>query len=93
MDPWGGNYLVYMDHNYDGKIDAGTIASGDKIENGSTGGSSPTLTHFDGELYYSIIIWSKGADDGSSVKAVRNDNVYSFPVVWDRGSNSYTITQ
>ncbi len=94
QDPWGNNYLIYMDHDYDGKINATAIVADDKIENGSTGGSTPSLKHFTGDLYYSIIIWSKGADKtGKSINAVRNDNVYSFPVAWDKNNNRYNITQ
>jgi len=94
QDPWGNNYLVYMDHDYDGKINATAIVAADKIENGSTGGGTPSLTHFTDDLYYSIIIWSKGADNtGKSINAVRNDNVYSFPVTWDKNNNRYNITQ
>ena len=92
-DPWKNNYLIYMDHDYDGKINATAITTG-SIENGSTGGGTPTLTYFGGDLYYSIIIWSRGANDtGTSVNAVRNDNVYSFPVAWDKNNNQYKITQ
>ena len=90
QDPWGSNYFIYMDHDYDGKIDANAITNNtDKIVRGY----SSTTLYFDMDLYYSIIIWSQGANtsDGS-VSAILNDNVYSFPVIWDRDSDSYKIS-
>ncbi len=83
-DPWGNNYQILMDDNYDGKITGAAIPSG----------FSGSVTNFPSPLYYSIIIYSTGANasDGSA-KAIYNDNVYSFPVAWDKTAGKYTITQ
>jgi len=85
-DPWGNDYIIHMDHDYDGKIENAAIPSG------------PSKT-FSSPLYYSVIIWSKGANDSdNSVNSIHNDNVYSFPVSWvkkdtDGNENYYNITQ
>ena len=72
-DPWGNDYVVYMDATYDGKIDlSGT--------DGIRGLNVPDKVY-----RYTVIIYSKGNDrsDWSTAKDRPNeDNVYSFPTTW-----------
>jgi len=83
-DPWGNEYQILMDADYDGKITGATIPCG----------YSGSVVNFPSPLYYSIIIWSAGANDSDgSANAIHNDNVYSFPVSWDKTASQYNITQ
>ena len=89
-DPWDRDYIIVMDKDYNGQITTGNIT---QIRSGYDPSASPPLKEkfFDTPLYYSIIIWSEGAD--TNVQKVYNDNVYSFPVIWDKNSKQYNITQ
>lgn len=83
-DPWEQDYVIYMDANYDGKITGASIPSG----------YDSSVLNFPSPLYYSIIIYSDGAiPTVGSAKAIYNDNVYSFPVAWDKNNDQYNITQ
>ena len=80
-DPWENNYIIYFDHDGDGKISP-TIPPG----------FASSVT----EIYGSIVIYSKGPDgkdyNTASEKKDDKDNVYSIPVVWDKKSDAFIIT-
>jgi prepilin-type N-terminal cleavage/methylation domain-containing protein len=108
-DPWGNedenNYIIHMDDNYDGKIgkrdeDTPSNSKWAKITCGYDGGTKKYFPYpeDDGKahIYFSVIIWSEGAiKSDANAKAIHNDNVYSFPVIWvkDGTKNYYKITQ
>lgn len=72
-DPWDNDYIVLLDHNYDGKIT--TIPEGINL-------TSPVV-----DLSFSVVVWSRGPDgngtDTASDKDNR-DNIYSFPTLWSK---------
>lgn len=77
-DPWGNDYHVVIDRGNTGKIT-----------------SSPAIDGLDvpSTIYQSVIVWSNGAEDDNdaSTKDDSKDNVYSFPVVWDKTAKEYKI--
>ena len=77
-DPWGENYFIVFDANYDGKITTTNPIPGLNV---AASGSKYTYR-------YSVIVWGKGNDrkfessyDGRTDKR-NEDNVYSFPTTW-----------
>ena len=84
-DPWGENYKVVFDANYDGKIIVDTPVPGLNVE-----AKSGKFTY-----RFSAIVWSTGNDrkceSGYDKRADKKneDNVYSFPTTWssDTGHN------
>ena len=82
LDPWDEKYVIYLDHDGDGKI-SDNISGRDNI---------PGLTT--DYIYATIIIYSKGADGktASSASADNKDNVYSIPVLWDKKTKEFVIT-
>ena len=84
-DPWGENYNVVFDANYDGKIIMDTPVPGLNVE-----AKSGKFTY-----RFSAIVWSTGNDrkceSGYDKRADKKneDNVYSFPTTWssDTGHN------
>ena len=84
-DPWGENYNVVFDANYDGKIIMDTPVPGLNVE-----AKSGKFTY-----RFSAIVWSKGNDrkcESSYDKRAdkkNEDNVYSFDTTWssDTGHN------
>lgn len=73
-DPWDNNYMVLLDHDYDGKIS-------------ST--KTPPGISASGDLNFSVVVWSKGPDgeDDSTAFATENrDNIYSFPTQWAKAA-------
>lgn len=86
-DPWGNPYNIILDADYDGKITGANITSGYNT-------TTSSVIPFPSPLYYSIIVYSNGAKvSDDSVNSIRNDNVYSFPVAWDKNTNQYNITR
>jgi prepilin-type N-terminal cleavage/methylation domain-containing protein len=78
-DPWGQKYIVLIDYNYDGKI--ATIPPGVGVVT-------------DGDpLYFSVVAYSHGPDGSSANAKAFRDNVYSFPVIWNKTNECYNITQ
>ena len=75
-DPWEEDYIIYLDDNGDGKITT----------------DIPGLPTDD--IYASIVIYSKGPDGKESVSASNDnkDNVYSLPVLWDKGEKKFSIS-
>ena len=77
-DPWGENYFVVFDANYDGKITLTHPIPGLSVE--AKGGKYT--------YRFSVIVWGKGndrkyKDDIENAKDKTNeDNVYSFPTTW-----------
>ena len=82
-DPWENDYIIYLD------VSSTNADNGDgKITSGIPGLPS-------GDLYASIVIYSKGPDGKdytTSDKKDGKDNVYSIPVVWDKKSEEFIIT-
>ena len=84
-DPWGEDYNVVFDANYNGKIEMSNPIPGLNVP-----ASSSTFTY-----RFSVIVWSKGNDrkceSGYDKRADKKneDNVYSFPTTWssDTGHN------
>ena len=84
-DPWGEDYSVVVDNDYDGKITLVSAIPGLNVE----AKESKYIYRF------SVIIWSKGNDrkceSGYDKRADKKneDNVYSFPTTWssDTGHN------
>ena len=84
-DPWGENYNVVFDANYDGKIIVDTPVPGLNVE-----AKSGKFTY-----RFSAIVWSTGNDrkceSGYDKRADKKneDNVYSFDTTWssDTGHN------
>ena len=79
-DPWGNDYNVVLDGDYDGKIVT------DKID--GVNASSNTYR-------FSVVVWSKGHDRKSSNTAsnsMNEDNVYSFPTTWS-SSTGHNISK
>lgn len=93
-DPWGAPYNIIFDADYDGKItschhpDTGT----DVLPVGYDASDNKTYLTIDDSnpLFFSVVIWSEGANTGA--KAAQ-DNVYSFPVAWDKNNTRYNITR
>ena len=73
-DPWDRNYYIRFDVNYDGKIPVGTSdTSIDGLKSGVD------------NLYFDVVLWSKGPDKKSSSTAndkTNHDNIYSFNTLW-----------
>lgn len=78
-DPWEGNYVIYLDHDADGKIGTDSSASIASLPNAKP-------------LFGAIVIYSKGPDGKDSSSAEYKDNVYSIPVIWDKNSKQFEIT-
>ena len=78
-DPWGNNYNIIFDENYDGKIS--TIPA-----------TLSNSVHIEADLFFSVVIWSEGANPNDTVSGIK-DNIYSFPVAWDKNNNQYNITR
>ena len=76
LDPWEANYLVYMDHDGDGKISA----------------NIPGLTTDDIYAVIIIYSKGPDAKDASSASLDNKDNVYSIPVIWDKKDKEFLIT-
>ena len=80
-DPWGNDYYVVLDGDYNGKIVT------DKID--GVNASSNTYR-------FSVIAWSKGNDRKSSSSSktdkTNEDNVYSFPTTWS-SSTGHNISK
>ena len=87
-DPWGEPYKIIFDADYDGKITSGTGI----LPIGYDASSNKTYLLIDGThpLFFSVVIWSEGAN--TNPKGAQ-DNVYSFPVAWDKGKKQYNITK
>ena len=77
-DPWEQKYIVLIDYDYDGQI--ATIPPGVGVT-----GSDP--------LYSSVVAYSHGPDGSSANAKAFRDNVYSFPVIWNKTNECYNITQ
>ena len=81
-DPWGNNYYVAFDADYDGKIKDVVIA-------GLNASYSDTYR-------YTVIIWSKGNDrkakSDTPADKTNEDNVYSFPTTWS-SSTGHNISK
>ncbi|MDQ0291070.1 type II secretion system protein [Oligosphaera ethanolica] len=72
-DPWDNDYIVLLDHNYDGKIT--TIPEGINL-------TSPVV-----DLSFSVVVWSMGPDGKSNSTTAHKenrDNIYSFPTLWTK---------
>ena len=81
-DPWGEDYNVVFDANYNGKIEMSSQIPGLNV---AASGSTYTYR-------FSAIVWSKGNDrksDSTPSHKYNEDNVYSFPTTWssDTGHN------
>ena len=84
-DPWGEDYNVVFDANYNGKIEMTSPIPGLNVA-----ASSSKFTY-----RFSVIVWCKGNDRkveaGYDKRAHKynEDNVYSFPTTWssDTGHN------
>ena len=77
LDPWDAPYIVLMDIDYDGQI--ATVP--------------PGIATSSGIIYSSVVIWSTGPDEDSGSSRTNRDNVYSFPVTWNKDNGWYNITQ
>jgi type II secretory pathway pseudopilin PulG len=79
QDPWGNNFNIIFDNTGDGRI---------QLPTGSAPGADHGLSG--NPLFQSVAIWSLGAktDDDEND---RKDNIYSFPVKWDKSSKKYKI--
>lgn len=51
QDPWDQDFIIYIDHNGDGKI--GEVPKGVTLESGQ-------------QLFFSVVVWSIGADEDES---------------------------
>ena len=80
-DPWGNDYNIVLDGDYDGKITT------DKVD--GVNASSNTYR-------FSVVAWSKGHDRKSSSSSktdkTNEDNVYSFPTTWS-SSTGHNISK
>ncbi len=81
-DPWGNNYQIIIDCDYQ-----------DSIANGTTvlahGLSADTL-------HYSIFIWSKGADGDSNAtltNKTNKDNIYGVSTIFQKDNDYHVITK
>ena len=88
-DPWGASYNIIFDANYDGKINLGLNILPIGYNTAGNKTYLPNLTT-PNPLFFSIIIWSEGAN--TDAKGAQ-DNVYSFPVDWDKNKKQYNITK
>ena len=88
-DPWGENYNVLLDYDYDGKISI-KEADVDDIHGVNVEKKSGNYIY-----RFSVIVWSKG-HDRKSWKTVTDktneDNVYSFPTTWS-SSTGHNISK
>ena len=71
VDAWGKPFLIALDANYDGQIDASAIESATTPIHGKTG-----------SMYSSVLIWSSGPDEkydnSTSAGGQNSDNIYSW---------------
>lgn len=86
-DPWGNNYVVFLDGDGDGKI---TLDE-------SLDWKDDYRLNVEGDaLHQSILIISKGPDGilgGKSEKPSQaRDNVLSIPVIWDKSEETWVIS-
>ena len=76
LDPWDENYLIYLDHDGDGKISVDI--------NGL-----PTDDIYASIIIYSK---GPDGKDASSASLDNKDNVYSIPVIWEKKDKKFLIT-
>ncbi len=80
VDPWGKNYFIALDGDYDGKITTSDIDGVNATSN----------------VYrFSVVVWSKGNDKKSNTTKTdktNEDNVYSFPTTWS-SSTGHNISK
>ena len=86
-DPWGEDYNVVLDYDYDGKISIKEADADERIPGINVEKKDSKYTY-----RFSAVVWSKGADRKSNSTASNKqneDNVYSFPTTWssDTGHN------
>ena len=89
-DPWGEDYNVVLDHDYDGKI---AILKEDEAD--CIPGINVELKDNKYTYRFSAIVWSKGHDRKSNNTAsnkTNEDNVYSFPTTWS-SSTGHNISK
>ena len=87
-DPWGEEYGVFFDANYDGKIIV--TSDDDRIPGLNVEKKDSKYTY-----RYSVIIWSKGSNRKESSTpnhATNEDNVYSLPTLWS-SEKGHTISK
>ncbi|MDY0176820.1 MAG: prepilin-type N-terminal cleavage/methylation domain-containing protein [Lentisphaeria bacterium] len=88
-DPWGNNYYIHLDHNYDGRIGDPNLTNENDFPEIISGANDKKIGNV---VYYSIVVWSTGALAlDTTDKAVLNDNVYSFPIVWNKSEKKYEV--
>ena len=81
VDPWGEEYSVVFDANYDGKIVTDNPIHGLNVE-----AKSGKYTY-----RFSVIVWGKGNDRKSNATPEHKqneDNVYSFDTTWTKTGHS-----
>ena len=89
-DPWGENYTVVLDSDYDGKITLSETDASSCIQGVNVEKKSGKYTY-----RFSVIVWSKGHDRKSNStpsNKQNEDNVYSFPTTWS-SSNGHNISK
>ena len=89
-DPWGENYNVVLDYDYDGKITIKEADAADCIPGVYVEKKDNKYTY-----RFSAVVWCTGHDRKSSsttTNKVNEDNIYSFPTTWS-SSTGHNISK
>jgi hypothetical protein len=88
-DPWGQNFYVLLDGNYDGKITAGDPAADESL-NRLVRGMAANVTEVNG----TYLIYSLGADKApvdiniAPTEKSQRDNIYSVDTDWSQSGHT-----